>query len=537
MRSVITMLIVVLLLGGFWYFHDIRGSEQKREEERLTERVFPEFASQDIKAMVWSDGAATPETVRRFVRQNLGWIVEIGENKFRADGAKLDGLADSVAELSRQEVILEKPAPKDLAQFGLDKPKHRLVVEYTDKNGQAAKVMLFVGNPLIDDSASYARLEGQDKPVLSIVGGFIPTFMSLLDELRERNLFAFAPEQIRTLRYESYQGAQPGSFTLKAKIESKDTNKDKKASFFTWGQKKEPETKEKTSQGDFEVATKGEKGESKPQAQWYVSDSKLEGGKEIKADTRLCNDFLWSLQGLQIDKFLYPDDTTPIQAKSRLTIEIEGQKEPFVFVFAQPVRGKSGKSGLFYASRNQPEERFWLDGKNLEEGLKLLTGKRSSDFIDRHVADLSLNEVQRLEVDVASKRNPGLYKVAAERSKDGWNITLPSPLIEDQAKREEIIDNLLYNLLDLQWESKLKKDESVAPGEVVASFKLYTDTKDKAALDIQIFQNGPQEFRLSLPDGSKVRLAKDPRYDWIRACEKLAEKKTPTASDPKKKAE
>ena len=194
MRSVITMLIVVLLLGGFWYFHDIRGSEQKREEQRLTERVFPEFASKDV-------------------RQNIGWVVEMGENKFRADGAKLNGLADSVAELSRQEVILEKPDQKALAQFGLDKPTHRLVVEYTDKSGHDGKATLFVGKPLIDDSGSYARLEGKDTPVLSIVGGFIPTFMSMLDELRERNLFAFSPSKIRSLRYESYEGAQPGTFT------------------------------------------------------------------------------------------------------------------------------------------------------------------------------------------------------------------------------------------------------------------------------------------------------------------------------------
>ncbi|HBM96655.1 TPA: hypothetical protein DD394_03920 [bacterium UBP9_UBA11836] len=531
MRSVITMLVVVLLLGGFWYFHDIRGSEQKREEQRLTERVFPEFDSKDIKAMVWSDGAATPETVRRFVRQNLGWVVEIGENKFRADGTKLNGLADSVAELSRQEVILEKPGQEALAQFGLDKPTHRLVVEYTDKSGHDGKATLFVGKSLIDDSGSYARLEGKDTPVLSIVGSFIPTFMSLLDELRERNLFAFAPAQIRTLRYESYEGAQPGVFTLKAKRESKDADKEEKASFFTWGQDKAKETLEDKDAQDISEDKMNEAGQESADAKWYISDPKLEGGKEIRADLRTCNDFVWSLQGLQVNKFLYPDDTTPIQAKSRLTIEVEGIKEPFVFVFGQPVRGKSG---LFYASRNQPDERFWLDCKSLEEGLKLLTGKRSLDFIDRHVVDISLDEVQRFEVSVASKRSEGPYKVVAERSKGGWSIISPSPVLEDKAKQLEIADTLLYSLVDLQWESKLDKSKSVAHKEPVATFKLYTGEKGEVETEVQVFQNDQKEFWLRLPDGSKVSLAKDPRYAWIKACEDLTESKVQSAADAKK---
>ena len=533
MRSVITMLIVVVLLGGFWYFHDIRGSEQKREEQRLTERVFPEFASQDIKAMVWSDGAATPDTVRRFVRQNLGWIVEIGDNKFRADGAKLNGLAESVAELSRQEVILDKPNQEALAQFGLDKPKHRLVVEYTDKNGQNGQATLFVGQSLIDDSGSYARLEGKDTPVVSVVGGFIPTFMSMLDDLRERNLFAFSPAKIRTLRYESYEGAQPGSFTLKVKREPKATDKESKSSFFGWGEDKANKAEGQNSQDGFENEM-SENDQESADAKWYISDPKLEGGKEIRADLRTCNDFVWSLQGLQVNKFLYPDDTTPIQAKSRLTVEVEGIKEPFIFIFGQPVRGRSG---LFYASRNQPDERFWLDCKSLEEGLKLLTGKRSLDFIDRHVVDVSLDEVQRFEVSVASKRSEGPYKVTAERSKSGWNISLPSPAVEDKAKQLEIADNLLYNLVDLQWESKLDKAATAAKQDPIASFKLYAGEKDKVTAEVQIFQNDKKEFWLRLSDGSEVRLAKDPRYAWIKACEDLSESKAKSASEDKKPTE
>lgn len=530
MRSVITMLIVVVLLGGFWYFHDIRGSEQKREEQRLTERVFPEFASKDIKAMVWSDGAATPETIRRFVRQDLGWIIEIGDNKFRADGAKLNDLAESVASLSRQEIILDKPAKDALGQFGLDKPLHRLIVEYTDKDGHDAKSMLFVGSSLIDDSGSYARLEGKDTPVLSIVGGFIPTFMSLLDELRESNLFAFSPSKIRSLHYESYEGAQPGAFTLKVKKESKAEGQDKKSSLFSWGDDKEESAQDQASKDDF-TDDMNDESQEMADAKWYVSDTKLEGGKEILADLRACNDFIWSLQGLKVSRFLYPDDTTPIQAKSKLTIEVEGMKEPFIFVFGQPSRRQAGS---FYASRTNPDERFLLDCKNVEEGLKLLTGKRSSDFIDRHVANVSLDEVQRFEVSVASKRNEGPYKVVAERAHSGWNITAPSASIEDVAKKLEIVDALLYSLVDLQWESKLPKVESDAKKEPVASFKLYTDAKGEAVVDVSIYEKSPKQFSLRLKDGTEVSLAKDPRYDWIKACENLTPGTSKSVSEEKK---
>ena len=52
--------------------------------------------------------------------------------------------------------------------------------------------------------------------------------------------------------------------------------------------------------------------------------------------------------------------------------------------------------------------------------------------------------------------------------------------------------------------------------------------------NVQIFQNEQKEFWLRLSDGSEVRLAKDPRYAWIKACEDLTESKAQSVSDAKK---
>ncbi|MGM9992165.1 MAG: DUF4340 domain-containing protein [Candidatus Bruticola sp.] len=511
------MLIVVILLGGFWYFHDIRGSEKSREEQRLSSRVFPQFESKDIKAMVWSDGAANPDTVRRFVRQDVGWTIELGEYKVRADGAQLKDLAETVANLSRQEVIVENPTASSLAQYGLDKPLHRFVVEYAEPNGQVAKATLLLGNMLIDDSGSYARLDttGGQAPVLAVPGGFITVFMSLIDDLREHNLFAFSPDKIRTIRYESCDSSLPhSSFTLKVKNESKVEEK-KKSSFLGWGDKKS-----QSDNGSFE--NEMDESVDLKEAKWYVSDPQINGEQEVLADTRLCNTFAWALQDLKIKKFLYHDDLTPFKVNARLTVEIEGKKEPFIYEFAQPV---PRENNLIYASRTNPDERLQLECSSLEEVMKLLVGRRSSEFVDRHVVSMSLNEVQRFEVVVPAKRSGGAYKVVAERSKSGWNILQPSPSIENEGKKLEIADGLLYNLIDLQWKEKLsdsKVNKNVQSKEI-ASYKLYTDSDSETApaADIHIYEDGQGGYFVRLADGTEANLAQDPRYDWIKACEKL----------------
>ncbi|MGM9998477.1 MAG: DUF4340 domain-containing protein [Candidatus Bruticola sp.] len=519
MRSVITMLIVVILLGGFWYFHDIRGSEKSREEQRLSDRVFPQFESKDVKAMVWSDGAADPETVRRFVRQDIGWTIELGDYNVRADGAKLNELAETAANLSRQETIAENPTADSLAQYGLDKPLHRFVVEYAGPDGKVAKTTLLLGNMLIDDSGSYARLEtpGGQAPVLAVPGGFITVFMSMLDDLREHNLFAFSPERIRMLRYESCEPSQPGSFTLKVKSNPK-AEKEKSSSFFSWGSKES-----QTGNGSFENEMNEDA--APKDLKWYVSDPQTEGGRDIAADLRLCNTFIWALQDLKVKKFLYHDDTTPFKVKARLTIEIEGRKEPFVYEFAQAV---PHENNIIYALRTNPDERLMLECSDLAEVFKLLVGRQSSEFLDRHVASISLNDVQRFEVVVPAKRSGGAYKTVAKRSKSGWSILQPSPSIENEGKKLEIADALLYSLIDLQWEKKLadsnKNTGAKSPkGTEIASYKLYTDSADGAApaADIHIYEDGQGSYFVRLTDGTEASLAKDPRYDWIKACEKL----------------
>ncbi len=518
MRRLIAMLIVVLLLGGFWYFHDIKGSEQKRETERIESRVFPDFKSEDIQSITWSDGAQTPETVRHFIRLETGWAVELpGKLVVRVDSGRFKGMCRSVAELSKIETICEAPKPEDLKVYGLDKPLHRMTLEYKDAQGKVNKATLVMGNELLDSSGSYARLEkrGENTPVLAVSGVFITDFMSTMAELREKRFFTFSPSRIRSFKYTSYEGTKPGSFTLTVEPKEK---KEEKGSFLGLGKKEVS----KQEQNPENAAENEEQASMATDSRWYVTDNSSTGKQErVLADLRTCNNFIWDLQSLDVASFLLPTDQKDFgKVRARFEISIDGAKQPFTYEFGQAVRGRKN---CIYAKRTYPEEYFILDygDKATADSLRLLFGKRFDNFVDRHLASTAAEDVQHFIVSTNSKRPQGAFVVEAQRVSNGWKLIKPEHSINNEGKKLETVNDLLYGLLDLEWAIKEPAAKDAASkAEVLASFKLYGANNEILA-DVSVCADGPDRYAVYTKDGQKLTLHKDPRIDWIKACEKL----------------
>lgn len=491
MRRLVVMFLLVVGLGAFWYFHDLRGVEEERRQEELAQRVFPQFSSSDIQSITWSDGAQTPETVRVYQRLPLGWQVELPKGlKVRIKANILEDASKQIANLARLETILEDPTPQSLAQYGLDKPKHRMLISYRDSQGKAAQVGLIMGNILVDDSGIYARLTDNDKaPVLAVPDLFVTSLMTLLRDLRETKLLACTPEEIESFKYISYEGSKPGSFTLTAKEEAPPAPAKN-----MWGQEIEepaPAIKE-----------------------WYVEGDGLKG--ELLADERKVNDFLWSLQDLKIERFLHPEEPKLGKVRARYEVRVKGAPEPLVVEIGQAVAGQKGQ---LYASRNQPQESFQLAYGDLEEGLKTLVGRRAPDFEDRHLVRAKLMEIAKIDLEVASKRPQGPFRLEAQRQGEEWLVEAPKPSLSDAAQRRQKVEGLLYNLLDLEWAIR-EKGAKPANLDPVARFALYAEGGQKLA-SLEVYEESKDRFSAYLEDGSKVTLHKDPRAPWIEACEDL----------------
>lgn len=514
MRNVVIMLVLVVLLGGFWYFHDVKGLKDKNEETARIERVFPEFKALDVSSVTWSNGKSDKDTIRCFRRVEPGWVVEFPDKvQMRVDVPSLNSACEDLSRMARVALISEKPSQKDLAQYGLDKPLHRIQIDFKNKDGAASKAVMFIGKPLFDDSGSYARMESAagDAPVIAVPGKFITFFMTPLAELRESSLLTFSCAKVRKVKFTSYEGTNPGSFTLEAEEQkSADASEGKSGLSKMFGGGEEEEAKSEDPEGrDLEEPESSK-------LDWYVSGNGVEG--RVSADANTCSEFLWNLQSAKISQYFLHNDASRVKPRrARFEFTIDGMKEPIVYELGQIDTAK----GIVCASRSNPQEYFSFQYKDIPDAMQVLFGKRAPDFVDRHLARKSIEDVQRLEAGVVSKRAEGDYVVEAIRVKGGWDVKKPNPAINSEARRLEIVDKLLYDALDLQWVIKERaKSGEAGKAEKAAWIKLYDGKSREPIYSADICREGDDRC-VVYADGFKMVLSSDPRDSWIQAAEDL----------------
>ena len=490
MRNFVSMLVLVLVLMAFLYFHDIRGTEKKEEAEKEASAILSTgIAAVDIKSIDWKVLGKGKDGEVNFKRWDVGWVATFPDKtQMRIKSSTMSELCHSLVNMNK----MEKPDKKALAQYGLDKPLFSIDIHY-EKDGQKLERGLILGDRAVDDSGSYALIKGQEDAVLEVPSQFISTLITPYNEMREDLLFSFSPARIKNMTYISKEGTNPGAFSLEVR------------------QSSEPK-------GELEKDIYGEEIEDDKGSRWYVStDAKKEF---VLADVRKCNDFIWSWQNARITRFL------PSSAKDKLgkiraeyKFKVKDCKEELRVEIGQPVPGKPSQ---VYAHRNYPDEYFELDYSKVRDGAKLFFGKRGDEFVDRHIDIWDIEDVQRFTVEVLSNKKEGNYKVSASRINSGWKITSPSKLMENEAKRLEIVDKLLYDIAGIEWKEKVDNLE----GKIVASAELYgekdKDKNEKVLSSFKVYESkdGKTYFAKDA-QGKCLILTADPRSKWIKACENL----------------
>lgn len=498
-RGSIVMLVLLLCVGCFWYFHDVKGSEERQEAKDLVESVFPGLEADEITGFKWNDskGQGSAKSLH-FTLADGCWYVTLADGvKYLAANEQTKALAEQLASLKRASVIMENPSPQDLAQYGLAAPRYVLDLEVVEGAGptptptasalpagqgaqpeasQSAGFSLQVGDLTPDEGGYYVR-SAQSGAVVEVASTFCGSLLKPVPELREKAMLSANPADI-----DEFSIAGPGAEKLS--IVSLDSGSS-------------------TSSDEEDEALPS-------QSKWLIQEP-----GECTADSSLVMDYLWALRGLQVTQFLSAKQAGDFgQVQQTLKFRVEDRQKPLVIEVGGMVPGHQDQ---VYVRRVDTQE---LAIVTVPDPKARLFAKVVGDFEDKHVAPVEVAKVVRVEVVTLSDKGEP-RNIKAVRIRDGWDVRNPSLVIKDEAKRNKVINDLLYAISDITWTKRANSSAGLDPRMVKASVKLYGE-KDKLLGSVLIGAPTAGGF-LAGSEGVRQTfvVAKDPSSDWWKAYQSL----------------
>jgi len=192
-RTAVTSLALLLGAAGAllyaWYGVELRGEREGKRKE-AEERVLA-FAPGDVRTLrVEAQGETT--SLARSGGAKAAWRIE--ELAEEADGGAVESLLSRLAGLRRKGEVAGRPDAAALASSGLSPPRGRLLVGLED----GRQLSLAVGEPSAFDGSLAVR--AGEGPVLRVGADAEWGLLKKTEELRDRTLLRFRPDQVQGLR-------------------------------------------------------------------------------------------------------------------------------------------------------------------------------------------------------------------------------------------------------------------------------------------------------------------------------------------------
>jgi len=150
-KSTLILLLILIGLGSFVYFYEIRGASQRELSQKQKIQVFS-FTSDDVKSLNISTKNLTVTLVRRKSGERPEWSIQSPVSDL-ANDAIVSYLMDLLVK-SSIERILSIPA-NQLSEYGLDRPQATIDIQL--KNQQNHQLLL--GQPDFTGNFAYAEAD------------------------------------------------------------------------------------------------------------------------------------------------------------------------------------------------------------------------------------------------------------------------------------------------------------------------------------------------------------------------------------------
>jgi Domain of unknown function (DUF4340) len=175
--------LLLAILGGFYYFYEVRWGPEREEAAARKGRVFA-ADTKDVTAVALKRG----EESVRLQREGDAWQL-LEPVKARGSRTAVDELLANVLTAKIDREI--DPNPKSLADFGLDKPAADVTL--TLKDGKTLGLQLGAKNP----TGVWVYARERDKPAVFVLGeSVLRDATRPVADFRDRTILAFDAKEV-----------------------------------------------------------------------------------------------------------------------------------------------------------------------------------------------------------------------------------------------------------------------------------------------------------------------------------------------------
>ncbi len=178
------LFILFVILGGYVYFAEFRGKEERQKQEEAKKKVF-QVEQKDISeiSLIYPD--RTISAVKKGEKQ---WEIT-SPSGVQADPDEWEGLASNFPQIDRNDTVAQNA--QDLTSFGLKDPPVK--VSAKTKDGKTLEILFGSENP--KKTYNYAKL-GAGNDVFLTGSNWSKTFTKTVSDVRNKKLLEFETDDI-----------------------------------------------------------------------------------------------------------------------------------------------------------------------------------------------------------------------------------------------------------------------------------------------------------------------------------------------------
>src|SRR5256886_2894027 len=178
------LFILFVILGGYVYFTEYRGKEERQKQEESKKKAF-QVEQKDISeiSLIYPD--RTISAVKKGERQ---WEITSPAG-VQADSDEWESLASNIPQIDRNDTVAHNA--QDLTSFGLKDPPAK--VSAKTKDGKTLEILFGSENP--KKTYNYAKLGGSNDVFLT-GSNWSKTFTKTVSDVRNKKLLEFETDDI-----------------------------------------------------------------------------------------------------------------------------------------------------------------------------------------------------------------------------------------------------------------------------------------------------------------------------------------------------
>jgi hypothetical protein len=187
-KSTAVLFLVFVVLGGYVYFTEYRGKEERQKQEQAKKKVFA-VEDKDITeiSLIYPDRTITG--VKKGEKQ---WQISSPAG-VEADSDEFEQLVSNIPKIEREDSVAQNAT--DLSSFGLKDPPVK--VSAKTKDGKTLEILFGAENP--KKTFTYAKLPGGNDVFLT-AGNWAKTFTKTVSDVRNKKVLEFEADDIDNLK-------------------------------------------------------------------------------------------------------------------------------------------------------------------------------------------------------------------------------------------------------------------------------------------------------------------------------------------------